>query len=133
MTNQKRKSIDRLAYQLRTALEVTTPVDLVEIVEKLGGKVRILALRENYASGKVTKVDDSFEICVNPSDVDYRVRFTIAHELGHLFIHMGFLIDDTKWASVGEYIDSSYYRQGHSEEEYEANLNRPGFSGAFIV
>ena len=47
-----------------------------------------------------------------------RKTFTIAHELGHLFLHMGFIIDRNLWQTQNETV---YRRFGTSEQEYQAN------------
>ena len=59
----------------------------------------------------------------------YIISHFIAHELGHLFLHMGYLVNPDKWNAIDEYYDSPKYRQGYSEEEYEANQ----FAGAFLM
>ena len=58
-----------------------------------------------------------------------RRRFSIAHELGHLFLHLGYLIDDDLWESVDSYIDSVRHRMGYNEEEFEAHE----FAGSLLM
>ncbi len=38
-----------------------------------------------------------FEIIVFEYQPPNRKSFTIAHELGHLFLHMGYIIDEERW------------------------------------
>jgi Zn-dependent peptidase ImmA (M78 family) len=56
-------------------------------------------------------------LLVNHSDPPYRKRFTIAHELGHHFLH---LLED------GEFVDgeADLFRQPHDSEETEITPKR---------
>ena len=62
---------------------------------------------------------------VSPHQPIGRRNFTIAHELGHLFLHMGYKINQEIW----ERQEVTYFRKGDSEEEYEANE----FAAAFLM
>lgn len=129
MTNARRRAIEHLADAVREQFEVKTPVDMEKVVLGLGGKLQASHFDDHTISGMIQKVGGSFEISYNEEHSELRSTFTIAHELGHLFLHMGYLIDEKKWNSIDEYKDSPKYRQGYSEEEYEANQ----FAGAFLM
>lgn len=96
-------------------------------MEILGGRVRELG--SSGADGYIKKTGDRSFVIGLGSKPHRRKRFTIAHELGHLFLHMGYIINPVKWSSVGTYMESVHLRYGHSEEEYEANE----FAGAFLM
>ncbi len=81
------------------------------------------------ADGKIEKQGDSFQITLSPRQSSLRKRFSLAHELGHLFLHMGYIIKPSIWKESDAYVDSVYYRYGYSEEEHEANE----FAGAFLM
>ncbi len=53
-------------------------VDFTEIEEKVNLKI----------SGAIQKKGNAYIILVNEDDSDERARFTIAHELGHCYLHM---------------------------------------------
>lgn len=112
---QVRKLIDSLTQDIIEAYTISIPlVDIDAFVEELGGKV----IKETGISdGSVQKTGDSFVIKVSSFQDERRRRFTIAHELGHLFLHMGFRTCDELWQSSKEV----YYREGTSEQEYQAN------------
>ena len=55
-----------------------------------------------------------------------RRNFTIAHELGHLFLHMGYQIDEELWKNSDNMILNRF---GNSERELEANE----FAAAFLM
>lgn len=128
MTKTRRKAIYSFAESIRAGLQLKTPVDLELIVNQLRGKIAEETLDEDI-SGKIEKNEEHFTITLNNNHSQSRKNFTIAHELGHLFLHMGYMIDKDKWNSIDKYIDSPYYRIGHSEEEYEANQ----FAGALLM
>jgi len=129
MKRRKTEAIYELAEKVRKILELTTPIDLHTIIEKqLKGNCIYEELNDDI-SGKIVREGDSFKITINEKLSSGKRNFTIAHELGHLFLHMGFLLNDKKWKSSVEYIDSVYYRIGYSEEEYEASQ----FAGALLM
>ncbi|AMX00398.1 ImmA/IrrE family metallo-endopeptidase [Rummeliibacillus stabekisii] len=123
MNSRKRKEINKFSEQLSEILELTPPIDVYELVKKLDGDI----VYAEDADGKEAKIekceneDYNFRITLPHNTSPLRDRFTIAHEIGHLFLHMGYLVDEDKWESTPTYKDSAYYRSGHSEEEYEAN------------
>jgi Zn-dependent peptidase ImmA (M78 family) len=79
------------------------PVDPVLLANKLGIKVNNAIFDDNTLSGMIAKKKNSSLILVNNNDTAFRKRYTIAHEIGHLFLHL---------KKDGEYID------------YEINLFR---------
>lgn len=75
----------RRAEQLLAELNVDgTPVDVVQIAQRLGVKVVELDLGEN--SGLLLRKDGKSTICVRHDDAHVRKRFTIAHEIGHFYL-----------------------------------------------
>lgn len=127
MNRIKRHQINILADKIRTACELALPIDVDEAVSRLGGVIDKVDDLEYEA--KIEKNDDGFKITIVDTANEQRERFSVAHEVGHLFLHMGYLIDNEKWLSVGTYRDSVYYRYGHSLEENEANE----FAAAFLM
>jgi Zn-dependent peptidase ImmA (M78 family) len=127
MNRIKRRQINTLAEKIRKACELSLPVDVDEAIARLGGVLERVDDFEYEA--KIEKYDEGFKITIVDTANEQRERFSVAHEVGHLFLHMGYLIDNEKWASVGTYRDSVYYRYGHSLEENEANE----FAAAFLM
>lgn len=129
MTPARRRQINELAEKLREGLDIRPPIDMKEVAERLGGQVRYVDEEDLPYEALVEKKDDAFVITLVSSKIRQRQNFSIAHELGHLFIHMGYLINPTKWTGITTYEDGVRARYGYSEEELEANE----FAGAFLM
>lgn len=113
MTDLLRKKIKQIVDVLIESCEIETPVDLQNLVTSLGGEITTLT-EESSVFGSVKRIDNNrFIISVSPNQNEHRKRFTVAHELGHLFLHMGFPEEKTENVEM--------YRIGASEQEYQAN------------
>lgn len=125
---QIRHLIDKLADAVRSLYGITAPIDDIdETVKKIGGTVVEDASMDGFSDGRIRKLTArSFEIAVSPFQSKERRNFTVAHELGHLFLHMGFMTDEDRWQQQDSV---AYYRGGRSELEYQANE----FAAAFLM
>lgn len=124
LTNEKKAIINELATLVISAYGIEIPNDDIEtIVKKIGGTIEESPSLGLYSDGMIEKVTPSasneynFVITVSSHQSNERRRFTIAHELGHLFLHMGYILPE-KWNTI---TNETYYRIGSSIEEYEAN------------
>lgn len=59
------------------------------------------------------------KVAISPYQGNERRNFTIAHELGHLFLHMGYLISKDTWDQQSN--SCQFARFGANEQEYQAN------------
>ncbi|MGL5901656.1 MAG: ImmA/IrrE family metallo-endopeptidase [Cetobacterium sp.] len=92
---------------------------LEELVKKLNGRIENVDYL-NYDAEIIKKTGDiDFEIILSEYPSVQRKMFSIAHELGHLFLHMLYLINDDHWNSLSE--NQSYRREGLNKLESEAN------------
>lgn len=115
MTYEQREQIKIIVDSLIKILKIDCPVDLENLVHELGGKINN-EIPNDYLDGMVTKdCNGSFIISLSENQCYERRRFTIAHELGHLFLHMGF--PQTDWNPEKK----TFFRSGYSELEYQAN------------
>ncbi len=114
-----RELINDITQDIIQTYKIQIPiVNINQVVDALGGKVIEDSSLSGYSDGFIRKVDDSFEIVVSPYQPDTRKNFTIAHELGHLFLHMGYGIDDELWNSQD---GNQYFRSGNTNKEYQSN------------
>lgn len=127
MNSMLRDKINELASTVLRCYEITPPIaDIAKEVEKLGGEIKEDCSLGVFSDGKIEKQGDSFSISVPTSQSSARKNFTIAHELGHLFLHMGYKIDKELWESPENKV---YNRSGDSEFELQANE----FAAAFLM
>lgn len=114
-----RNYISDLAQQVINAYGISIPVDIENLVRVMGGNIREEVRFDDWCDGTIMKNgDNSFQIVVSPFQNAQRKKFTIAHELGHLFLHMGFRTNKEIW----EKQDSTIYKRfGTTEQEYQAN------------
>lgn len=131
MNTLKKQAINDLAEKLIEVLELSIPIPIEKIPRMLGGKLKECSESDMNDMEAMIKKEghDSFVIYISKSKPPKRKRFSIAHELGHLFLHMGYLIRPEIWEKEDEYKDSVYYRYGYNKEELEANE----FAGAFLM
>lgn len=123
MNKQKRETINDFAEKIRGYLDLGYPTDVFKAVELLEGTI-VESAFEKEAEIIPDVENNTFSIKIDKSKPESRVRFSIAHELGHLFLHMGFLVDQERWQRA-----VSYCREGLNEEEFEANE----FAAAFLM
>ncbi|CAE6883360.1 ImmA/IrrE family metallo-endopeptidase [Vibrio harveyi] len=116
--NQKTPE-DILAIAKKNNIE-TRPIDLKGLCHLLGIGIQYLPL-ENNVSGKLHHDGNRWLINVNSLHHPRRQRFTIAHELGHYFLHRD---------SQQDYEDTTFHRgKAYSEKELEAD----NFAGALLM
>jgi len=124
MNNFLRSVINSLAEDIITEYKIQIPIRSMEdVVHMLGGTIRT---EMTFFDGEVVRDGDGFLIKLSPFQDERRKRFTIAHELGHLFLHMGYMTNERIWSKQ---VDNSYRRTGNSEKEYQANE----FAAAFLM
>ncbi|WP_394897200.1 ImmA/IrrE family metallo-endopeptidase [Clostridium paraputrificum] len=128
------RSVAIYAEQIHNVLGLENDFDINELVKGLGGVIE----KDNLNTGVVAQLSDlaneegkpNFKVKIsNQVMTEGRKRFSIAHELGHLFVHLDFL-DKSKWAEHCK--DSIVYYRGEittGVEEVEANA----FAAAFLM
>src|SRR5690348_12650446 len=82
------KAEDRAIRVLEELRIHAPPVPVVQIAQAYGVAVLYQPF-DGDLSGMLYREGPRKVIGVNASDVDVRQRYTIAHELGHLFLHPG--------------------------------------------
>jgi Zn-dependent peptidase ImmA (M78 family) len=127
MTKEMKGWIENLTVTIREKYNLRSPLDFDSFIAELGGKYEEI---DDWARRKIVieKVkEDSFIIRLQAGKPEKKKRFFLARELGHLFIHMGYLLDDGKWKKIE--IGGGFPRFGNSEEEREARY----FAASFIM
>ncbi len=112
-------TVDQVAAKIARTVGYEPGADLEKIVEKLGGKLLSQAWDEATEGGSLEVYPGKkprFLLRISPFAGALRNRFTIAHELGHYFLHSGV---GTKPIKV--------MREGSDRVEWEANWFAAGF------
>lgn len=98
------------------------PVDLIKIASNNKIDVYKNTLVPNVSGAiRYYKEDDRFVILLNKDDPDNRQRFTLAHELGHYFLHKEILKSDEV------HVDTLYRISNEQEKEVDY------FAGALLM
>lgn len=128
LSSEIRNLINAMAEEVIDLYDIQIPIaNIEEVVQQMGGSVVDNSSINEFSDGKIRKTGDgSFTIEVSPFQTEERRNFTIAHELGHLFLHMGFQTNERKWEKQD---NISYYRSGNSDLEYQSNE----FAAAFLM
>lgn len=78
-----------------------------EIVRKMGGEIRETKEIQHITDSRIAKpkTGSGFILEVPCYQQGKRRRFTVCHELGHLFLHMRYMLDPAAWEAldIGEY------------------------------
>ncbi len=117
-TRLSRKVVENLGEQVAGKLGYIPGEDLEPIVRGLGGILEMQPWDEATDGGSLEVVPEEkqFRIRISPFAGKLRNRFTIAHELGHYFLH----------AEVGKKA-ICIQREGTGRLEWEANWFAAGF------
>lgn len=119
--NQTKSQIFQIAEKKARELDYQPGMNLTPIVEKLGGRIHLVALDEWYKTQDASIViqgKDNFDIYISNFSGPLRNRFSIAHELGHYYLHSN---------EGGTPIRAA--RSGSNRCEWEANW----FAAAFLM
>lgn len=99
------------------------PVDLIALANRLGIKVNNAKFSEPNLAALLSKRGSNVWILLDEASHPHRKRFSIAHELGHHFLHLetdGEMIDrDTNFFRVNEYASKEITQE--RLKEIEAN------------
>ena len=121
----RRKQIREMVEQLLTKHRVGHgPVPVERIARSLGIGIKLDAVDDELSGFLVRNKDTGKAIIgANKSHHPNRLRFTIAHELGHFLLHQGELVHlDGEPASFTVDFRDRESRRGEDDNEKEANF-----------
>ncbi|WP_317856337.1 ImmA/IrrE family metallo-endopeptidase [Chakrabartyella piscis] len=127
MDDRTRKSISKIADWIIEQFDIQIPItDMDAAVAKLGGRIEELeGARVSDCVRKGAIDEEAFVISISKYDSVARRNFAVAHEIGHLFLHMGYMSNYEIWDAY----DSQTYRIGTTHREFEAHE----FASAFLM
>lgn len=97
----------------------TVPVDPIKLAESLDVEVYETNFKDENLSGVISKNNEKVVILTADDECYNRTRFTVAHELGHLTLHM----------NENEVFEEYQRGNKRSKEEVEAN----SFAAALLM
>jgi len=115
---------ERAAAILREHGLHSVPVDLVTLANRQGIRVHNAKFSEENISGMLAKRGDNITMLIHQSDHPNRKRFTIAHELGHHFLHLmedGEIVDTEGDLFRNDWSDKSIVQDASRRMEVQAN------------
>jgi len=127
-----REDIEARARSVREKFGLKSiPINPLTIAERVDIAVNNAKFFRESVAGAIARSGNKVVLLVNQSDAPYRKRFTIAHELGHYFLHLH---------GDGEFIDKevNLFRQPKGDPngwtpvqraEYQANM----FAAALLM
>lgn len=124
MERDVRVAIQEYAENVVRVFSRENPVghNINDFVNALGGTIQEKNLKI-WADGKLEMAPVGsgirFIITLSPMQSQERKNFTIAHEIGHLFLHTNYV--DSLINSNVSLVFPDFYREGDSEKEYQAN------------
>ena len=115
-----RNYINLLAERVISAYDIAIPIrDIDAVVRRMGGTIETQSIFDSIYDGTIMKSgNNSFRIVISDAQNAQRRNFTIAHELGHLFLHMGYRTNKELWDKQD---NSRFMRFGTSDQEFQAN------------
>lgn len=119
MDKRARDYIAKIAEFVTKEFEIEAPIkDIDRVVILLNGSINSVddALVKSSVK-RLANSDTAFEITVSSCQPEARRTFSIAQEIGHLFLHMGYLSDAELWNSY----DSQMAMIGYTEKEFQAH------------
>lgn len=132
-TKEHRKQIDVLSETLLGTISgcsLDTPVDINIVINHLEGSIEpYISEKGERAESYTRKVDNDFAIAIKKPMVIDEWRFVVSRHIGHLFLHMGFCLNEKVWRESDIYLNSVFHRIGYMEEKYEAE----SFARSFLM
>ncbi len=122
-------SVDGIAEKFTDIFELEPGDDLSPLISTLGGEI-IYGFEkiDDYSGGSiVVRAQNDFTIFLSEMTSPKRDRFTIAHELGHLFLHYEPTVQKSPDAIMRATRDKRFNDDAHERAEWEANWFAAGF------
>ncbi len=107
--NCTRNLLNELTDEIRNFFEIYIPIkNICDVVSKMGGTVVENYNLDSFSIGRIQKIgEDAFQIEIPPCLSEERKNLVVSHNIAHLFIHMGFMVDEAKWRNQSNRVYSN--------------------------
>ncbi|MGE8568022.1 MAG: ImmA/IrrE family metallo-endopeptidase [Achromobacter sp.] len=122
--------VGEFARNLAESLGYKPNDDIEKIVYGLGGRIEyqdILTLQDEESGSIIIEALDKFRIILASHTSKERDRFTIAHELGHYFLHC--VLPAIESDDISKFVPMRATRYGSDNAEWQANW----FAASFLM
>lgn len=113
------ENIENFTLMFKEIMNLEEHINVDKLIQDLDGEVE--EHNESFVIISKGGENTSFVITLPTLTNISERKYLLAHSIGHLLIHMNYLLDDDSWNDVDDYYDSAHYRQGHNIENYEAD------------
>ncbi len=126
MNRQLRTQIEKTVHLILKELNCAIPIgDMDSIVTQLHGRIEEVDVVSTTNIVRMTQGEQAFVLQVQRSQSPAQRNIAIAHGLGVLFLHMGYLCDPTQCQVRQEINDSEYLSSKFIYDEFAANFLMP--------
>lgn len=98
--------------------ELDDKVNIYYCINLLQGRVNLIN-NKTFSDVEINKITDDY-YCFELKYSNYKnegiLRYDLTKAIGHLFLHMGYLINASKWTSVKNHIYNSTYEDAEAHE-----------------
>lgn len=120
--------VEQAAQAVLDKFGMAPPVNPISVAKRLGYSVNASIFHEPSLSGRVRIRDGQVRIDVNASDPPNRLRYTIAHEIGHAILHL-VGAENAEMSDRGEVFKRQLNGGLRAQKEVEADR----FAGALLM
>lgn len=119
MNNEIKTLINNLTQDIIDFYNIQTPIyNIEDVIKVLGGYIEKNPTIDYTFNSCIKKQDNTFIIYISSFQTIERKKFIIAHELGHLFLHMGYKISPNLW---NKQKDRTCFKTNNLLMDFQAN------------
>lgn len=129
--NIRKSQVEDIAPQIADKLNFKPGDDLTSLVSRLGGKIVVgsTGAEDSESGSLIARALSDFTIFLSPMTSLERDRFTIAHELGHLILHL----PKIKRSNPGCVMRATRYLVKGDEKQQRVEWEANWFAAAFLM
>ena len=120
MNEETRRKIEHTADAIREDLDYHHNSELADFIDRIGGTLTMTSALDILKDVALMKTGEhSFLMKVREHQTNERITFTIAHVLGHLFLHCGYHYVLEMWEALP--VNEILLPNASNEQELQAN------------
>ncbi len=120
MNEETRRKIEHTADAIREDLDYHHNSELADFIDRIGGTLIMTSALDILEDAALIKTGEhSFLMKVREDQTNERITFTIAHALGHLFLHCGYRYVLEMWEALP--VNEILLPNASNEQELQAH------------